>query len=523
MTYHITQLMDDARLRRGLLELNITVEDLTGEFSCLDLSQSLLKNHRAVFDRLSELGGEELLGRLLESGSPCMTDDPKSAKQGVRPIKGTEKYFLKTNAGGPTVLASILGAIAFWMEDQGRDPDQAILFHTEEEVCGEEGDEESGDSSDFLHSSDGLFEVLPPRRCSLIQKNGKYAFFDEDEKSFLSFDCRDANGEHSSISEFAVCQLMDEERPEMGWKYKLTDDDDALWGWISACGNHHLDPQFKEFFAASVEINIPHSWDSIPIISIGCSHRREMVNNFATICGICNTTLSRSVFFLCREDDSAPWRMEYIEDLSWHEDLSKFDSLRIESEDVENILYCIDDQWGRCYIDEEEYHCKKEGPVLLMSIRRQDDTPLYRWPASLTLDGVRDALENGKQYAEGLVYLVEDHYALRRDGWWAVAEIATWPVRGLKLLTPFAFTGVPQHMKEASSGLFEGSFVMVDRFGKKGVFDCEKGTYPVPCDYEEIEVVEDEFTKAFTVRRMGYEGLIDYNGKWVWHLHRKED
>ena len=83
-----------------------------------------------------------------------------------------------------------------------------------------------------------------------------------------------------------------------------------------------------------------------------------------------------------------------------------------------------------------------------------------------------------------------------------------------KHLTPYGFTDVavwPRH------------YILVDRFGKKGVFNCETQKYTVPCDYSDIQYEYEGQETRFIVSRMGFTGVIDGMGRWVERLHRDED
>jgi len=540
MTYHVSQLLEDSRLRTDLLNREFTVEDMTGEFGCLDFSQSMLKNHRAVFDRLCELGGEELLAEILEKApSTAITDDPNAAKQGVRPIKGTEKFFLKTNAGAPTALASILSAISFWAQSQGRDPDETLLFHTE----GEEDDMTSLD--DFFDDEprpelpDGLFPVVEPRRCSLVQKNGKYAFFDEDAKEFVSFpvggDDPDAE-DKPPVSEFARCQLMDDEKPQWGWKYKLEDSDDAKWGWISADGVNCLPPMFRSFGYPSVSVAIDFEEDEDPFPFGGpfsCSICRPLQAIFDTVCGDSDMDtdsllFNRESYFLCPPAEEGPWRMERLRwvDDSKHplklktSDLDSYDALHIERERFSGDMllkiysaFSDSDGAGLCYIHDSDYFCSQNDGIIIV---RTPEGKEYRWPADkLNLSTIRQAIQQGDKYAEGLYFLMNyddrSYYSLRREGRWAVARIA--PDGCMELITPYAFTSQPKKLHD--------EFVLVERFGKKGVLNCADGSYPVPCDYEKIGKAVP--SGNFIVRRMGYVGQITMDGTWSVHLHRENE
>lgn len=139
MVYKLKDILDSKPLRRTLAEAaagkTLEFQDGNGVFD-LDFSQqSLLVNHRTVYDRLCELGGEKLLKKLLNGGETCLTNDAKAAKQGVRPIAGTEKFFLLTNVGAPKAFASIAFGLAGWAAmDKSFDPALVTVTEQDSEV-----------------------------------------------------------------------------------------------------------------------------------------------------------------------------------------------------------------------------------------------------------------------------------------------------------------------------------------------------------------------------------------------------
>lgn len=71
-------------------------------------------------------------------------------------------------------------------------------------------------------------------------------------------------------------------------------------------------------------------------------------------------------------------------------------------------------------------------------------------------------------------------YIIKRDGYWAVAEVSTWHKPKIKrLLTPYAFTNI-------RTGNCTDGCVQVERFGKWGVYDWKAEAYVLPCDHKSI-------------------------------------
>ena len=144
MTCSIIQMINDKKLIADLAaaakDRCLSISDGNGVFSFDFQEESLRINLRRTYDRLMELGGEKLLRKLLKEGKTCLQDQPGDAKKGVRPIKGTDKFFLQTNAGETKMLTSILCGIAAWDKmDKDFDEDLIVIdtsspFDVEEEL-----------------------------------------------------------------------------------------------------------------------------------------------------------------------------------------------------------------------------------------------------------------------------------------------------------------------------------------------------------------------------------------------------
>jgi len=240
MTYTLAQILEDKKLRGKLAEADFAFEDGNGVFALDFQEQSILKNHRETFDRLCELGGEALLEAILAGGKTCLTDDPNAAKQGVRTIKGTERFFLKTNAGAPTALASIFFGIAGWGEASDAF-DMDLVSCT---IGGEEEyEEEEGEEADFTPASDEeiadgwyyngkLARIAKSRRCSIITKNNKTCLFDEENREFISFAALDGL-DGVEVEEMYACEKLSGSNSDDCYGYKYQLEKDGKWGFIN--------------------------------------------------------------------------------------------------------------------------------------------------------------------------------------------------------------------------------------------------------------------------------------------------
>ena len=81
-----------------------------------------------------------------------------------------------------------------------------------------------------------------------------------------------------------------------------------------------------------------------------------------------------------------------------------------------------------------------------------------------------------------------------------------------EMVTPYAFTDIQ---------LTLSSDIIVDRFGKKGLFRADSKKYIIPCDYDEI--LYTGFGK-YKVTKADFTGVIEVGNemKWIEKLHREE-
>ena len=105
-------------------------------------------------------------------------------------------------------------------------------------------------------------------------------------------------------------------------------------------------------------------------------------------------------------------------------------------------------------------------------------------------------------------------------------------VTALAQLTPFAFTSIQPVSN--TNNLF-----LVTRFGKVGVISSsiylsmpEVPNHFIPCDYDSVTAERQEESEDgpwfgpeyhFRVRKGNYEGVLDQHGRWLEHLHRRQE
>ena len=365
-------------------------------------------------------------------------------------------------------------------------------------------------------------EGLPPHyNVSLVQKDGKYAFFDNDENIFITFKCE--NAPDGMISTMAVCEPlmapvcredqydeMDGETTRLGWKYKLTEHGD--WGWISE------------------DCSIVHApgYQKIEVHCDGHDYRREDMRILAwDLMGIsCGDGWNPLQEVFNRIFDDLPETdICYENEFEWH------------------LLTWNDKTAGRLVYKAEErerdgrFNVTFTNGVLSLC---EDRKPAQRWMcAELTLEncekhftfqrenaadifsGAAICLKKAEYQEFCLLYESEPevwggkqmYYGVRRsDFYWGVVKAdETGAVSGS--CTPFAFT----HIRALSR---EQGLAAVEQFGKWGVYDILNDKYIVPCDYESVSF--DRWNRCVEVCRMNFKGQVNCDGTWRKHLQREE-
>lgn len=288
MHYTLTQLANDKSLRNALLQDKFTFRDENGIFELDFETLSFLKLHREVFDKLYALGGDRLMKKLLAEKKTCLTENPHAAQQGVRPISGTNKYFLKTNAGKPTTFSSIVhGMAGFAAFSKEFDADQ-VLFLTEEDLTADADFEEICEDAFFSlvdfedtdqpeteeprwQTEQGLFSFPAPaqfyQNCTLASKGGKLCFYDEEKEQFITLqyteeiDFFDRNVPEDTpktvvLDNLAACEpLKTEEGELLGYRYQT--EEGGNWGFISRYCGQILAPVFEEITVCQSTEELP--------------------------------------------------------------------------------------------------------------------------------------------------------------------------------------------------------------------------------------------------------------------------
>lgn len=508
MQYGLSAFLQDRTLRGKLADAPFTFTDGNGIFDLDFQEQSIRKNHRKTFDRLMELGGEELLQKLLDEGKTCLMGEKG---KGTSPIAGTECFYLKTNAGAPTALASIFYGIAGWAE-LSEDFDLNQVTCTLEEEMQEE-------TSDMQACRWG--KPLPAHQYQLFFQEEKPYFFDPERNGFIQLEIPD-----QGKLDLVQCEKLQAAEDHMPVGYRYRTQEDGKWGYISASFTQITPPIFDQVRVSSSEYGVL------------CGYRDYV---FAWREGVDGYSLYLPVWGCCDEDDI--WL-----DLKWSVQvglarLPSGEAWCQYTEDMDTRLYRSEKstweglltEWDR---DEETQTWRASwskvefrGKMLRRYSGGMSGEDFRPWQPVLDENAVQACIA---PYPEFLIhdYAEEDHetefgiseertkYIISQNGYWAIVELMSTfedqPVKVYKWLTPLAFTKICFVDEMRIDG-----YALVERFGEWGVFCWKTETYVVPCRYDAIQVDQSGIAPVFEVSEAGLKGKIFTNGSWKEHLHRE--
>ena len=451
---------------------------------------------------------------------------------------------------------------------------------TGEETGDEEIDWEIAEGTD----EDLRFSPVTARNCSVVTKDGKLCLYDNDAEKFITIPWDDAEGGVGEMLEFEPIRVPNpfegfsdgddagdgdggaepEDKP-LGYRYRL--EKDGPWGFISRCFSQSLSPRFSEFRTGeAVDFGCPlWSWSLSEetndtgerLLELWYAVEREtqheeqsdVVMNSAL--ALVKSWFGEANAHLSEEDKQYDFRSEVLPCETNVPGEKPFflvieDGFVWEGNRGSDVVYAPDRE-GICF-SMSYMRRGEERNFYSRSLDARDHIIQYGFDRVMPFSGwgafwSRDAFScfdaawlAGRPWHErgALKYLSGDYYAVRRDGYWALMEERPlFGGRPAPILTPYAFTGI-EPLKD-QDGKTRDCF-LVERFGKRGVLKVRNlfleraAEYPVPCEYESIQLKVDEddlFDSAwkgrFLVSRMGFMGEINSDGGWHVHLHREED
>lgn len=523
MKYTLNELLADKDLRKELIEGAFIFNDAEGEFFAVDFqNESMRQNHITVFEVLYSLGGDTLFEALLAGGNTCLTKDPQAAKVGVQPIAGAEGWYLKTNASAAAAFNSILNGLA-GLYDESR-----FSFSVSEEST----------TTHIVSDSENAYEtslMIDAPELRFVEENDQISILNIDENAPMSFVIQE-KGETIEFDKFYRVEGIlrdkadedpEEEQTPSSYKYQL--EKGGKVGFFNADFSQVIPPVFEDVILTNGGLLI--AWKDCGIGLETADEKKYELCFGKPSWGLNQHTLDLSVSYKTEKGyRGCPSPTAYIE------------TVRLEDE-KEFLCYVPQHNIAEAFVFFEENNQVGWGVFdLTQNVRRGrfvtaengvlsgegSKRKLFVKTTEEKRDGEIHAADCKKLYfGEAPAYKAVGKlfggkgYVVERDGYYAVAKFNTPEGIALRsyeldleeMLTPYAFTEITSATEK---------YLIVDRFGKKGIFDIVNKTYAIPCDYETIRFREKD---TFYVTKGGFGGTVkldDGKLQWVEHLHRGE-
>ena len=500
MRYTFAELLEDKKLRTSVAKLaekkELDFEDGNGVFDLDFRGQTLRINNRSTYDKLFELGGEKLLKKLLKAENTCLSTDRNAANQGACAVRGAENYFLLLNAGATKAFSSILNGIAAWAKMDKHFDLELVCVSTA-------GDEEEEESSDLMsdweapkglrwfHNGEdcsGLFMNMA-RNSVLSETDGKPVFVDADTGREIHLYTFGWEGN------MVTCEPLraEEDAPIVGYRYQA--EEGGKWGFISTSLACVMAPQYDEMVVTEQYVAAWTKQDEDKV------------------------TLTLSVFVEQEETGLQEHWLTYwaptFENVP--EYYTPLHDAVLEEQELE------DGRKARLYIPGQRvpfglFSCSSAARLEMRGVRYEKgfitgEKAEWKVPArGLSLEKCLQLEKEPDAEVQIAECVVEPEwseigtYIIRRDGYYALANVDISGEPEVKhLSTPLAYTKMshPQNWRN--------DWVMVERFGKKGIYNWLKEEFVVPCEYEKISVVGEEYVLV----RHGKERKLNSYGRWV--------
>ncbi len=533
MNYILEELISDKELRKSLVDGIFTFSDEKGDFFAVDFeNESMRQNHITTFEVLYSIGGDALFENILQEGNTCLTNDPDAAKVGIKEIAGAKGWYLKTNASAFNAFSSILYGLSA-LGDNAR-----FTFTTVEETTSYKIV-----SKALENYSTGLefgFEDVYK-----VEKNEDGSFgviYAEDGKT-VTFLTIGLNG-NREISNFKIlepitvfCEEYNEEDDEykehekaVAYKFKL--EENGKWGFFNAEFSQFIPPMFDGVLITTWEkgkkliaYEIIENWNFTDNNSFDSLGVKDYYLYFSDngILEFSNMKITMS-YACCVPAEFSPAEQSIV------------DKMKLLKEDKEVVFYSSggNPNSGFLFIkDKVSYSQLGFGKKTLTGNRviiekkvlKGDNT---KKALAIAENGVASVEDFMKLYSEeqfsyrAVERLYQDTYIVERDGYFGIAKMSKPKSRGFggfesvleldEMITPYAFTGVTLALQDC---------VIVDRFGKKGLFRISDKKYVIPCDFDEL--VSLGWNK-YKVNKADFTGIVQVGleSYWIEKLHREE-
>lgn len=558
--YSLNELLNDKELCKKVITKKLYLYDGGGEFKSLDFENNSMRyNHITAFEQLYKIGGKKLFDAILNDGKTCLSDNPDAAKVGVVAIKGADGYYLKSNVSAIVAFMSILNGLKhmgvvselFDMDDiyvEYEDIREEILADVSEE------DMEYMEKLDRIHSGeqqeqseaeefDQMASVDEPdayeQKLEVCKSDDGYFLCDTETGERVSFECNNGtqietvslmyNVQHISYKEKVgtsynngVEDDITEER-FCGYRYQL--EKDGKRGFISEHFAYFVYPIYEDICVTEKGdiLGYYFSGDSVIDISVAYSAEYTDENNFSEYEKVLHDAQYK---YVCNDKSKSLYLfrnlpIEFIPDSET--DVSYcYDGFSPEGIAItKNVLFSelLNKGVYRCISENnfgfeniEQYFTQCNNGILTMELTGSFNQKKMQIPASgVFAKFCKNACH--RETNDGIEYIQKvggNTYIARREGYYALVEYDYDCNKISDYLTPFAFTKIQPVMKH---------HCIVERFGKKGVYNYNTNNYVIPCEYETIHY---DGSSHFIVYKSFFKGEISCDGKWSKHLHRED-
>ena len=539
-TYYLGALLEDKELCKEIISKGFILCDKNNIIGDIDFANNSMRfNHISTFEKLYQVGGKELFDNVLKSGKTCLCDSPDAAKIGVVEIEGADGFYLKSNVSAIVALMSILNAIKS-LDTVNSEIDTTVDFYAklgEEEA--EEEQTEWDSFGDITIDEDDEPEYY--ENNLVIEKTDEgYILCDAETGEQVTFECSDGfenkqisvmyNIEHLEYDKVVGVNIEKDEqiteKATEGYRYQL--EKDGKWGFISEHFAYFVYPTYYDItINGDGEIaGYYYTGESKITISVAYPASYTSLDNYWENDKVLHGpedkfdyTDKRKNLYLLRDVPSSympdcDLRISYIE-----EDYVTAGVAYTSGDILSEALTGVNDKGIYKYLNKkdsvfpncEQFYAKYENGFVILEREDFGGKITKKAPASgFNAKYCKIAYE--WENTDGIEYLSRIDkflYIAKKEGYYGLVRYNSTDSKFIDYETPFAFT----NMQELKNG-----YCMVERFGKKGVYNYTLHRYIVPCEYESII---DE-SNGYTVYKGGFKGKIDLGGKWVENLHRED-
>ena len=533
MKYTLEQLISDKELRKSLTEGIFTFSDEAGDFFAIDFeNESMRQNHITVFEVLYSIGGDELFEKILKEGNTCLANTPDAAKVGVKEIAGAKGWYLKTNASVINAFSSILYGL-YALENTER-----FTFITEEETSEYRIVAKASEhyATGLCFGYESIYKVVKNEDGSsrvVCAEDGKTVTFTVTGIAW-----------NNDIDNFEICEPIsvdseeyNEETDEykhvykpIAYKYKLSET--GKWGFFNASFSQFIPPMFNDILITAgnkgkklIAYEIAEAWNLLNDneLDYHCEKKYNLYFGDDDFFELSEMKINM-LYSCCVAEDFFPSEKAIV------------DKIKLPKEDKEAVFYSsggnpysgflfIKKQVSSAMLVLGRESLTGNAVIVLKNVMKGDNTKNALAVADNSSVGVTDYM---KLYSEeefsyrAIEKLYKNTFIVERDGYLGIAQMSKPKKRWFsefesvveldEMITPYAFTGVTLALQDC---------VIVDRFGKKGLFRISDKKYVIPCDFDEL--VSLGWNK-YKVNKADFTGIIQVGleSYWIEKLHREE-